>query len=63
MTADRDQDPQALGNAAGKANENAISGNPPVAPVDDYDLGKVDKDRRIFGNGDTDREDQTPKAQ
>ena len=27
----------------------------PVEPVKDFDLGKIDKDRRIFQNGDTDR--------
>ncbi|CAD7052404.1 hypothetical protein REJC140_01866 [Pseudorhizobium endolithicum] len=27
----------------------------PVKPVENFDLGKVEKDRRIFQNGDTDR--------
>ncbi len=40
-----------------KASEDRTAGNPPVSPVEDFDLEKVDKNRRIFGNGDTDRED------
>nr|CAD6426405.1 hypothetical protein REQ54_02870 [Rhizobium sp. Q54] len=27
----------------------------PVKPVENFDLGKIEKDRRIFQNGDTDR--------
>ena len=36
--------------------EAAVSGNPPVQPVEDFNPGNVDEDRRIFQNGDTDRE-------
>ena len=36
----------------------AVSGDASVQPVDKFDLGKVDKNRRIFQNGDTDRTDQ-----
>lgn len=43
-----------------KPSGEAAAGNPPVSPVENYDLGKVDKRRRIFGNGDTDREDIKP---
>lgn len=43
-----------------KPSGEAAAGNSPVSPVENYDLGKVDKDRRIFGNGDTDREDFKP---
>jgi hypothetical protein len=42
----------------GKDADEKVAGNPPVSPVDNFDLQKVDKDRRIFGNGDTDREDR-----
>ena len=35
-----------------------VSGDASVQPVENFDLGKVDKDRRIFQNGDTDRTDQ-----
>ncbi|HEX2147919.1 MAG TPA: hypothetical protein VHG11_09755 [Pseudorhizobium sp.] len=37
------------------ASDAASSVNPPVKPVENFDLGKVEKDRRIFQNGDTDR--------
>lgn len=36
----------------------AVSDDSSVQPVENFDLGKVDKDRRIFQNGDTDRTDQ-----
>jgi|GEM_PF-6078999 len=36
----------------------AVSGHASVQPVEKFDLGKIDKDRRIFQNGDTDRTDQ-----
>jgi hypothetical protein len=35
--------------------EEEVSANSPVTPVDAFDLGKADQDRRIFQNGDTDR--------
>ncbi|KEQ02981.1 hypothetical protein [Pseudorhizobium pelagicum] len=35
--------------------EAAVSGNPPVQPVENFDLGEADDDRRMFQNGDTDR--------
>lgn len=33
----------------------AISGNPPIQPVENFDLGEADDDRQMFQNGDTDR--------
>lgn len=45
---------------AGKPSEDELAVNPPVAPVENYDPGKADGKRRIFGNGDTDREDLEP---
>lgn len=35
--------------------DSAVSGNAPVQPVEKFDPGKIDKDRRMFQNGDTDR--------
>jgi hypothetical protein len=35
--------------------KSAVSGNPPVQPVENFDLGEADADRRMFQNGDTDR--------
>lgn len=42
---------------ADRTTEDRTTGNPPVSPVETFDLDQVDKDRRMFGNGDTDRED------
>lgn len=32
-----------------------VSGNSPISPVEEFDVGEADDDRRIFQNGDTDR--------
>lgn len=39
-----------------KTDEQAkVSANSPISPVEKFDVGEADDDRRIFQNGDTDR--------
>ncbi|WP_281978123.1 hypothetical protein [Pseudorhizobium flavum] len=39
-----------------KTDEQAkVSANSPISPVEEFDVGAADDDRRIFQNGDTDR--------
>nr|CAD6616213.1 hypothetical protein RKHAN_03073 [Rhizobium sp. Khangiran2] len=39
-----------------KTDEQAkVSANSPISPVEEFDVGEADDDRRIFQNGDTDR--------
>lgn len=54
---EQNQSQKPAGKTTGKIAEDKIAGNPPVSPVETFDLDQVDKDRRMFGNGDTDRED------
>jgi hypothetical protein len=37
------------------ADDAAVSANAPTQPVENFDPGKIDKDRRMFQNGDTER--------
>lgn len=47
--------PDTEGKTPAPEDKAAVSGNPPVQPVENFDLGEVDEDRRMFQNGDTDR--------
>lgn len=47
---DREKKPEKTDKQAG------ISGNSPISPVKEFDVGDAEEDRRIFQNGDTDRE-------